>query len=389
MSSTKNKIVNVVLLLFCLVVMLVLGEVALRLIAPGMYYVWPPGMKLIRNIQTDARPGVERGESVFSINELGFRGDSPAREHTYRILTVGGSTTICRSLDDRQTWPYLLQEMLNDAAGGRHRVWVGNAGKCGDDMRNHIVQVKRLLPQFPRIDTVVILVGVNDYQLLMTRDETFRPFPGLDKLTPREYEHLMNHSFAFWPGADSAYPFLKRTEIWRRLRQAKNRLLNPPDPIMFEDVTGETLEMRRAQRRNAPKIAELQDLSPGLEDYSNNINRVIDLAESRAVRVVFLTQPFLWSSDLTEDEENILWFGFKTDRSEYYSSEVLARGMRKYNETLIEVCGTRNVEYLDLAERLNQDRSNFYDDVHFNTQGARNAASVIAEYFINSGRPPF
>jgi len=342
----------------------------------------------------DIMPGI-KGESRFSINDHGLRGDPFSDNQTYRILAIGGSTTECLYLDDLEAWPHLLQEVLNATAGSKRRIWVGNAGKSGHNTRNHIVQVEMLTRQYPKIDAVLLLIGVNDFGQRLSLDELYRPFPGVEKLTPSEYEALMDKSFSVWPRADLHSPFLKRTAIWRKVRAIKNRYLNSPKPTAIQDDAAQIYKEWRMHRKMASSIRTiLPNLSSALEEYSRNVNIIIDYAKSKGIVVILVTQPYLWRSGLPSEEQSLLWGGgigkYQEELGhEYYSIEALAEGLKMYNETLLRICHAKNVECIDLESQLSKDTSNFYDDVHFNESGSRNVATVLGEYLAQNVHSAF
>jgi hypothetical protein len=106
-------------------------------------------------------PGVQ-GTKVFTINMLGFRGPVPPKQqdHAYRIVAVGGSTTICFALDDSEEWPHLLMEEIN-ASQQNHPVWMGNAGVGNKNTLDHLVLLD-WLPGIVRTDMLIFMVGMND-----------------------------------------------------------------------------------------------------------------------------------------------------------------------------------------------------------------------------------
>jgi hypothetical protein len=151
------------------------------------------------------------------------------------------------------------------------------------------------------------------------------------------------------------------------------------------DSKGHNIESWRKNRQAAKEIRNyLPDLSAALDDYSLNINKIIDIANKKKKRVVFLTQPAMWKDSLSKEIENLFWFGgignYQTETGkDYYSTAVLQKGMNIYNETLIKVCKKRNVECLDLASSLPKDTTIFYDDCHFNENGANAVAGFISD----------
>jgi len=68
---------------------------------------WIPGTR-------GAYGGID--ESIVHLNSEGFRGPEFSKskpENTFRIFTVGGSTTFGSGVLDDQTWSYYLQEMYD------------------------------------------------------------------------------------------------------------------------------------------------------------------------------------------------------------------------------------------------------------------------------------
>ena len=61
---------------------------------------------------------------------------------------------------------------------------------------------------------------------------------------------------------------------------------------------------------------------------------MIDYAGRKGVRVILMTQPYLWRSGLSEAEQRLLWTGgvgpFREQMGQpYYSIEALASGMSR------------------------------------------------------------
>ena len=118
----RRRFQQVGLSLGLLVLCLGLAEAVARCSLTDAYYVWPP------NFEEDFDPdptivhGIT-GTSRLTINAMGIRGGPFTEAQQYRLLAVGGSTTICTYLDDTEAWPYLVQERLN-ARLGSGRIWV-------------------------------------------------------------------------------------------------------------------------------------------------------------------------------------------------------------------------------------------------------------------------
>src|SRR5262249_36405829 len=154
---------------------LLLCEVALQFVLPPLsskeYYIWPPRHKTVFKPYQDVMLGIS-GDAEFRTNSNGIRGDEIEPQHSYRILAIGGSTTQCSYLDQTETWTYLLQESLNKNTLNQ-KVWVGNAGLSGATTRHHLTAMQYLPLSELRIDSVIILTGVNDLIKRLSHDKDY------------------------------------------------------------------------------------------------------------------------------------------------------------------------------------------------------------------------
>jgi len=365
------------------------AEVVLRLAGSDRtnYYVWPPGFHTTLHPSPRVMPGIE-GDSSFSINDQGLRGDRLDRQPS-GILALGGSTTECLYLDDAETWPYLLQRRLNATRGARG-VWVGNAGRSGHTTHHHLLHAERLPNLAPVIDTMLVLTGANDFLQRLQLDRGYRPSV-VDHLPLDEYRSATDRAFAVWPGFVSDDPLWKQLELVRRLRAIKKRYAEPPQQ-MVQDNKGDIYIKWRSNRRSASAFrTTLPDLSSALDAYVGNLRLIIDQSKQRKLRLVLMTQPAIWRAGLSEEEQHSLWMGGigayqGTPGREYYSPETLAAGLQRYNEALLRTCAATNVECLDLDRMLPKTSAVFYDDMHFTEAGARAVADIVAEYFETTSR---
>ncbi|MCZ6596490.1 MAG: GDSL-type esterase/lipase family protein [Planctomycetota bacterium] len=369
-------------------------ELYLRLASPADegYRVWPPHLQATFHPQPEIMPGVE-GPSHFRVNARGLRGaEAPdaGGAPVHRVLCVGGSTTECLYLDQEESWPGLLQILLISglsaelSAGSEDlAVHVENAGVSGRTTRDHVVMLRRLLPELGPFDRVILLAGVNDLMLPLTRqadyDPRFLEQPGAEA-------ELLPRAFAVLPWRHRPeLPWTKRTELWRRFAPPLKRLLGVGS---FQDSKGEVVVQWRRHRRAAARLRdELPDLTAALDEYRRNLITLIELCEPTGARVLVVTQPCLWRDDLPPELVDACWMGGVGDYqnapgAEYYSIPALARGMQLYNDVALDVARERGLDVLDLVPLVPRDGTSFYDDVHFTENGARIVAEAIAEVLL-------
>jgi lysophospholipase L1-like esterase len=381
----KRRFQQAVLFLGSLVFSLAIAEIALRFSLPEGYFAWPPNFHKTFAARENARQGAG-GEASLTINPQGMRGDPISASARVRLLAVGGSTTICADLDDQDAWPYLVQQRL-DGRLGEGSVWVGNVGRPGHGTHQHRLHVEKLLAQYPSIDVVLNLVGVNDMlvRVKLLRDPVPLGKPGSD--------WDLRMAFSVFPPWVAESPWYRRTAIARFLAARRWRLAGERDDGPLIDDRAEYITRPREYRRQATSsLEELPSLSQGLADYERSLNRIVDAAKAAGRRLIFLTQPTLWKEGLIPEEEASLWMGGpRFDRlapgAEFYSVRALADGMARYNERLVGVCRARGVDCIDMAGQLLRDGTHFSDDVHYTVEGSRRVAQIVSDYLL--AREPF
>ena len=180
----------------------------------------------------------------------------------------------------------------------------------------------------------------------------------------------------------------KRTEWWMLLKDAKRGYLAYKDKQADKRENLQKLRKAREKRRDNPQRDKLPDLSTALNDYREIIGKMQQLAAKKKVRLIVASQPVLWKDQMPEHEYNLLWMGQVGKRSleepsDYYTPAALAEGMRLYNQILVHSAREYGIDFIDLARAIPRDTTAFYDDCHFNENGARKVAEIIAGH-LNS-----
>ena len=388
---------NLALLVGSLAVTLGVAELVLRAVVPSSksYFTQVPGTDWTLTAAPDVLPGVE-GDAHFRINDSGIRGRAFGADSTeFRMLAVGGSTTECTILDETEVWTHLLEVNLERTAEGR-RIWVGNVALAGKSTRDHVLHLKYLLPQYPRIDVVLALVGANDLQVALWQGWSYR-LPASVTEPAAEAERM---AFAFQrrpvaihvpTGYKSTHvAWYKATALWqvaRRVNWTWHRHQTFKLPRLVPTLQAARLERYKTQ----DLIDSLPSLDAPLVEYRRNLNAMADIAIKAGVELVFITQPSAWRQDMPDAQQRLLYAGAmettgRSDRS-YYTTRALAVAMARYNATLLAVCHQRGLDCVDAAAAMPRDTTALYDDMHFNEHGARLFAGVLAEHFRR--RPAF
>lgn len=344
---------------------------------------FPPGSKNVFDLSRWHLTGESR-TVTFTVNRLGLRGPMPpagppAGGHTYRIITIGGSTTECLALDDSQEWPHLLMQELNERQK-ESAVWVGNAGVSGLTAVDHLYCLHSR-PVLSQTDALVFLIGANDCEAALEFDGA-----STQRALERRAQLFIDHAPV---GVSVTGALIKRSWVFALARDGainlgawlSQRLHSPAPRRPYLDQT---------YARAAGPALPLPDLTLNLKEYADRVRALETECHARRLRCVFMTQPSLYRADLTPHEQHLLWEG-KIERAGktigYATAGDLERAMDVFNQVLLQVCRDDRLECYDLATVIPKDTSAFYDDVHFNVGGARMVADFLAVRLL--AVPPF
>lgn len=299
----------------------------------------------------------------------------------------GGGATECLYLNQRETWTRRIISHLHETPP-QLRVWIGNGGRIGQNSRDNILHLQKLPLKALDLDAIIILTGVNDLLLRLRQGKGYNP-NYLEE--PGSYSRQLDHAFLFVPYQYSlpSPPFYKKLGVWRVAKRIFLRLFGerPQDP------EGKMIAKWQKYRRDSDiRLDQLPDLGPGLDEYKNNLEEIIEIAFKKGIRIIFVSQPALWKEDILPKEKEHLWMGgigqFKTVPGQpYYTPGALAKGLETYNALLTSFCRWKGVEYIDLAAGFPSDTDLFYDDCHFTVKGSDDIARVISDYLLS--RPPW
>ena len=349
-------------------VALAIAEVALRIISPSG--VFSPRLPLRPYYKMELHvdlPGVSP-QGLSTTNRWGLRGDNPPDdENASTILAVGGSTTQCFYLDDRKTWPALLQEHLRK---NHPKVWVGNGGLDGHSTRGHLLFTREVIPRV-RPKVVLFLVGVNDC-LLSLRETTEEAQVDYD------YDAFRRDDFAIELRERllCASRVVQVAYIWKQVLfdralvvQSSGHGAYTPTPLSQADADSAW----PTDQNGKPILSQLAE-------FERNIRRIIDLVKAEGARPVFLTQPLRF--DDTPYWRGIEGLHYWIQESRRVTSAAQHwRFLRTYNLRLISICRELGVACFDLASEIPHGEECFYDTAHFNEHGAELVAEKVAEFF--------
>ena len=350
-----------------------------------LYYVLTPGLRLRLHPHRAVFPQLEPSIR-FEVNREGERGDEVPRpqpdERLYRILVVGGSQPEGYLLDQHTCWPGALPALLETPDNlrrlGASRVHVGSIARSGIGSEALGLILERVLPRYPRLEAIVILVGASD--VLRWLEQGAPPTPPIASSTSDVFMCHPEHRFGWRPSR------LAMVELLRRWRHLLFR------PVNEHERAGSWIGKARAMRARAKVIrTAMPDPEPMLSHFERCFRDVLCRAKAQADRVLVVQQPW-FDRDLTPEEAAQMWHGgvgqaWKEDVTVYYSHEVLGRLMALLDARASRVAQELEVAQLDLRPIVPPTLETYYDFFHLTPAGARAVAPAVAAAIVRELRP--
>jgi lysophospholipase L1-like esterase len=324
----------------------------------------------------------------FEINGDGERGDEVPHADPagglYRILVAGGSQPEGFLLDQHTSWPGALQRLL-EAPGrcarlGASSVHVGSIARSGVGSEALDLMFERVLPRYPRLQAIVILVGASDVLRWM---EQGTPASGCAPVRTEEvFRCHPEVRFGWKPGALALVELVRR---WRR------RWLRPVD---VQERACSWIGKARAMRARATEVrTAMPDPTAMLDHFEQHFTRLLERARAHADRVLVVRQPW-FDKEYTAEEAALMWHGsvgqaWRQDVTTFYSCAVLARVMALLDARAARIADERGIEHLDLMPIIEPSREMYYDFFHATPAGARAVATAVAAALVGHVTQPF
>lgn len=379
-----NLITSIVGLIVCFCLSLIVLELGIRwwFRHREVYYVWPPYLRLQLHPDPEVFPELER-QARIEINSEGERGNEPPPSNTglYRVLVAGGSPAECALLDGPTSWPGALERILGkrehlNMLGASH-VHVGNIGGSGVASAHLNFIFNKVLPQYPDLSVIIVMVGGNDVWDWLQRGAPAVYTPPLFPIGDACLIHP-GRAFGWSPGLNAMSELVR--EIARRFLH----------PVKVRERSGRwTGEARSMRARAAETRHSVPDAKDMLAYFSRNFSELIKSAKAKAARVLVVEQPWFDKKNYTPEEASHFWHGGmggdpskKEEVTVFYSLEVLSQLMRLMNLRAAEIADVLGVEHLDLMPLLESSLRTFYDFIHFTPAGAAVVAEGIAKTLV-------
>ena len=287
-----------------------------------------------------------RTSATYTRDRYGLRGDATSLE-AIEVVTVGGSTTDQRNVDDTQTWQAVAQrEMQRDGDA----LVFSNAGVDGQSSVGHAFNFQYWFPLLAQLRPKVVLfyIGINDVLKGDDRDSYDR---SLDASTWRVKSVL----------------FQLYKVVRGNLRAQAVGITHGRSRRTDADFTSEGL-LDEGQRRALAADVTAQFLA--------RVRRLQQYAIAWGAVPVFVTQTaYGWNADRQPPRglrDTVRMHGYTANFADVaYLHQHLNRG-------LMDFCVTSGVTCFDLASELTFVADDYYDPLHNTPAGAEKIGRYLA-----------
>jgi lysophospholipase L1-like esterase len=349
------------------------------------YYVFPPGLRIRLHLDRNTFPELEPVVR-FEINSDGERGYEVPRlaagEKLYRVLVAGGSQPEGYFLDQDTSWPGALQHLLATrehlSTLGAAKVHVGSIARSGVGSEALDLVLERVLPRYPRLSAIVVLVGASDVLRWL---EEGAPAAASSLAPTAELFRCHPEGPFGWRPRELALTELLRRAAQRHLRREQ----------VHHDA-GSWIGKARAMRSRAKVVhATLPDPAAMLEHFDSCLRRLIRRALAHADRVIVVHQSWFEKETLTAEEAAHMWHGgagqaWREAVTTYYSIEVTSRLMALIHARAARVADELRAEQIDLRAILEPSLTTYYDFFHLTPAGAHLVAAHVAATLLDTRR---
>lgn len=343
---TKNKFYIILIkIVVTLVFFFVFLECTSRLFFPKPFRILSNEIVLPSNqvykIKNKVNPKLD-SVIIHSVNSLGLRGiEFNGDSNTTKILTVGGSTTNCFYLNDKQEWTH---QLYNHFINSNQNIWINNAGFSGQSTYGHILLLKNyLLKLNPKY--IIFYIGIND----LLRDKM------------SENDQYMLLSLKGFKSTLYKSRLLMLLENYYTTKLLKYAFINTDEALINYKQLPEFKDTN--QQIN---LINSTNLATKLKAYNSRIKALINLCRENNIVPIFLTQASLFTCGY--DETNEINLGIKTNNKESVCE--VYQLLHKYNETLEVTCQKNKVVCIDMANIMTKNTAYYSDFVHFTPLGA-------------------
>ena len=274
---------------------------------------------------------------TYKKDKYGFRG-LRKNINEIDILTIGGSTTDERYLEEEDTWSEQLEQIINDKYPNLD-LEVVNAGIDGQSTYGHIWNFKNWFPKIKDFKTKYIFfyIGFNEY----FSDE----------------KHMYDQGTKY-------LNFFQKIKLW--LKENNGIIYRTYDVVYRNFFLKDILNVGHKIRNSNYQLAKtnFQITNENIKELNYRLDILINFTKRLDAIPVFITQRSLRSKLIDNRVYSVSEFN-------YISKEKII------SEIIINNCEKNKIYCIDLFSKINFSEGSLYDLVHANPVGAKIIAETI------------
>jgi lysophospholipase L1-like esterase len=335
--------------------------------SPSGFLTLPSNLDYRLEVIGDGMPGFT-GVQHISTDALGFRTtkkiDYQNKGNTYRVFTIGGSTTEEIYTDDQKTWSALLEGQLTKTIG--RDVEVINTGFAGLRAPHHYKTLEHILRYKP--DAAIFLMGINDWnhhiKAAIRAQEITQDKAAKDAGQPA-IQRSSQQSTDIFQAFD-----LTKSILWKSIQRVIGK------KIVIKNDGSYYYNQNHSVTRQDWRRLEIDDVTV---EYSDSVTQIISLCKQASIRCLFVNQPNAYQPNISADLTRRLWM---TPPKQSYSVDFadMRRIASTYNKWLLQRAPDNSC---DLSTALTATTDHLIDDCHFNPRGSAIVANQIYQCFVN------
>ncbi|MDC0232275.1 SGNH/GDSL hydrolase family protein, partial [Pelagibacteraceae bacterium] len=324
----------------------------------------PPNYEETREYKSDFFKGMFSGKHYISSDEKGYRTNKKIdynnkKKDTFRIFTVGGSTTEQGGTDNNKTWPNLLGTKLSELTS--KNIEVVNVGMAGLRAEHNFLRLKRIQKYSP--DLIIFMTGINDWNHHIVNEEKKYLFPNYEIKYNFKKSILFNtfHNI----NKQVRKKFFKKKKIQE---DTVNSVITPIDTEAFLLPRIDSLNTR-----TAIKSFKSDSISAEYKYWMGLIFKECRKIDSACL---FLDQPSAYKKNISNKLVKRLWM---TPPNQEYTLglEDLILISSTYNNWTKEKVRSEKLHFCSLSDKIQANTKHLIDDCHFTENGSQKVSDVL------------
>jgi hypothetical protein len=289
----------------------------------------------------------------FRIDKNGFIVPSEKYAHPdLSIVFLGGSTTECMYVDEENRFPYLAGCLLEKECHLKINSYNGGVG--GNNSLHSLDNLlNKVLPLHPKI--VLMMHNINDLSILLYEKTYWNNNPYKCVIVTEDH------------GVVSLTRIVVKKFIPNLYRQIL-QIVNIRKLIRTAEY-GDEFEVIRSK-----KVA--YDRDEIMKNYGENLDLFITICKTKKIIPVLMTM----ASRITQHPDELILQCFRKANEAGLSYAEYKGLFDGFNEVMRQKAKEHNIPLIDLARDIPPTREYIYDLAHYNDNGSRKAAAIIAAH---------